>query len=146
MSDPLDNQRREIDQRMSELEPLIEEYRRLKDAIAALGHLDRTGARASMTGSSASRAQKPRRPHVRARTGDLAARVLSAVEENPGITVPKLACKLDAKSSEVYRILQELKRKGKLTSRRGWSVPDATDALPTRSPAGETADPDDETV
>ena len=113
MDEPLDTKRRQIDERLSELRPLVEEHRLLGDALAVLG---------PVKGSARKHASRnaPCEATDDATRGTTAARVLSAVRENPGITAPKLAARLEEKPSEIYRVLQELKRKGKVASRRGW--------------------------
>lgn len=127
MSNPPDKERREIEERLSELRPLVEEYRCLQDVIAALGPVEQSRAGVSSSGKRASRGAGPSGSGGHAAAGDLVARVLSVVQAHPGITIPELTTKLNPKPKAVYRILQELKREGKVAKRgRGWLVPDGS--------------------
>ena len=139
MSNHPDKDRREIEQRLSELRPVVEEYRCLQEVMVALGPVEesRSGVRSGVSSSRkrAPRGAGPGGSSDDAAAGDLVARVLSVVQANPSITVPKLANMLDAKPSDLYRILRELKRGGKVSSRRGWFTLDGSqsrDAPPAR--------------
>jgi hypothetical protein len=127
LSDRLANEGREIEERMSELRPLVEEYRCLKDAMEALGPVEQSRAGVSSSRKRASRGREPSGSGGHAAAGDLVARVLSVVQAHPGITIPELTTKLNPKPKAVYRILQGLKREGKVAKRgRGWLVPDGS--------------------
>ena len=127
MSKPPDKERRAIEERLSELRPLLEEYRCLKDVMAALGPVEESRAGVSSSGKRASRPGGPSGSGAHAAAGDIVARVLSVVQAHPGITIPELTTKLNPKPKAVYRILQELKREGKVAKRgRGWLIPDGS--------------------
>lgn len=135
MSNHPDKERQEIEQRLSELRPLVEEYRCLQEVIVALGPVEESRAGVSSSRKRAPRGAGPSGSGGNAASGDLVARVLSVVQANRGITVPRLADMLDAKPSDLYRILREVKREGKVSSRRGWFTLDGSqsrDAPPAR--------------
>ena len=148
MTDFLDDKRHEITDRLKELQPAVDEYRRLEAAAAALagvGGSGRAGAakakprrrgpgrpRGSVNGSSAAAAPaKPRRkaPRTAGRrragrrkgSGTRAAEALSFVQGQPGITIPELAAKMGIKQNYLYRVLPGLQQEGKVSKRgRGW--------------------------
>jgi hypothetical protein len=113
--------------------------------MAALGPVERSRASVSTSGKRVSRGEEPTRPRGRAATEELAARALSAVQEYPGVTIPELAGKMDATPADLYRILQEMKREGKITKRgRGWLIPDTSQPRAARPAAGGAGEPDRE--
>ena len=61
MTDFLDEKRREINDRLAELKPLIDEYTRLQDAAAALAGVGGTAPRAAASTPAASTATPTRR-------------------------------------------------------------------------------------
>ncbi len=147
MSDFLDAKRREIDDRLKELRPVVDEYRRLETAAAALeaavGAVEAVSA-AEAPSESAPRATRgrraatrrragtraaspraasatPRRPGRRRGTGTRAAEALQYVEGQPGITIPELAGKMGIKQNYLYRVLPGLESEGKVRKDgRGW--------------------------
>jgi Winged helix-turn-helix DNA-binding len=127
MDDPPDKERREIEERLSELRPLLEEYRCLKDVMAALGPVKESRAGVPSSGKRVARSVGPSASGGDGAGGDVVARVLSVVQAHPGITIPELTTKLNPKPRAVYRILQELKREGRVAKGgRGWLVPDGS--------------------
>src|SRR4051812_27359627 len=101
MADFLDEKRKEIQTRMKELRPAVEEYELLQAAEAALGGLSngvaakpaasgsnrrtRRGAGGSGAGSGSGRRGRPRGGGTRA------VQALELVRTRPGITIPELA-------------------------------------------------------
>ena len=63
MADFLDEKKREIDARLKELRPLVEEYHRLEAAADALGGVPASGARAA--GPPPKKRSGSRRPSTR---------------------------------------------------------------------------------
>jgi hypothetical protein len=148
VTDFLDDKRREITDRLNELQPAVDEYKRLEAAAAALasvGGATRSAAataaprrrgpgrpRGSVSGAGAAAAPtKPRRKAARKAsgrragrrkgTGTRAAEALSFVQEQPGITIPELAAKMGIKQNYLYRVLPGLQQEGKVVkSGRGW--------------------------
>jgi CRP-like cAMP-binding protein len=127
-ADFLDEKRREMTSRMTELAPLVAEYRRLEEAVAAL---DAIGAPAKRTaprkgkGKGTSRAaaaggaaRKRGRPKG---SGTRRAEALAIVTANPGITVAEVAEKLGINQNYLYRVMPALAQEGLIVrSGRGW--------------------------
>jgi transposase-like protein len=122
VADFLDAKVKEIEERLQELRPLIEEYHKLEAAAAALGGIDapltRRGRGAARNGASASRRGRPRG----SRGGNTrAAQAVELVRARPGITIPELADHMGIKPNYLYRILPQLEEEGKVKRRdKGW--------------------------
>lgn len=136
MTDFLDQKRKEITNRLSELEPLVDEYRRLEAAASALagvaGSANSGGSttapkrrgrpRGSTTRPKAAVASAAKgRPGRRKGSGTRAAQTVALVKGEPGITIPQLAAKMGIKQNYLYRVLPGLQQEGKITKQgRGW--------------------------
>ena len=144
MSDFLKTKRDEIAARLSELEPLVEEYRQLEAAAAALAGLPGAAAGAATGGAAAARPARAARPRAgrttaartttRARrsstsgrrgrprgSGTRAIQTLELVKSKPGITIPEIASAMGIKQNYLYRVLPGLEKDGKVVKRdRGW--------------------------
>ena len=117
-SEFLERQRREIDERIAELRPLVEEYERLQAALAALTAPGRSP-------STAKRVTK-QRAAIRFRTSSKV-QALSLVAQQPGITIPELAAETDITQNYLYKMLPALQREGHVAKRgRGWHVAGAS--------------------
>ena len=114
MADFLDEKRREIDARMKELRPLVEEYNRLQKASAALSGVGNGGTRA---------ARGPRR-RGRGRprgSGTRAKQALELVRARPGITISEMAGAMGIKANYLYRVMPTLQKEGQVKKRnKGW--------------------------
>ena len=133
MSDFLKTKREEIAARLSELEPLVEEYRQLEAASAALAGLPGAAAATATRGTRRARAGAAR-PSTRARrststgrrgrprgSGTRAIQTLELVKSKPGITIPEIAGAMGIKQNYLYRVLPALEKDGKVVKRdRGW--------------------------
>jgi hypothetical protein len=124
MADFLDAKVKEIDARLRELKPLVDEYGRLEKARQALSGV-------SGDGRSAGRPRRGRPPgsgtgtrkrRGRRRGGNTrAAQTLELVRTRPGVTIPELAEAMSIKPNYLYRILpglekdRQVRREGK-----GW--------------------------
>jgi hypothetical protein len=141
MPDFLDEKHKEIQARLKELKPLVEEYRLLEAADAALAGLASAGgAPAAATAAPATarrasrRAASPRRSGAggssgggrRGRprgTGTRAAQALDLVKDRPGITIPEMAQAMGIQQNYLYRVLPGLAEEGKVVkSGRGWHL------------------------
>jgi hypothetical protein len=146
VTDFLDEKRREITDRLKELKPLVDEFKRLEaaaSALAGVGGSSAAGAAAATaprrrgpgrprgsrttTASAATKvARKParaagRRAGRRKGSGTRAAEALSFVQGQPGITIPELAAKMGIKQNYLYRVLPGLEQENKVTKKgRGW--------------------------
>jgi hypothetical protein len=129
MADFLDEKRKEIQARLKELKPLVEEYTRLEAAERALSGVGSNGAaRAASTPApvpsrrrrSTSSAGGGRRGRPRG-SGTRAAQAFELVKARPGITIPELAEAMGIKQNYLYRVMPTLADEGKVTkSGRGW--------------------------
>ncbi|HYH59176.1 MAG TPA: hypothetical protein VD790_08145 [Thermoleophilaceae bacterium] len=128
MADFLDEKRKEIQARLKELKPLVEEYTRLEAAERALSGVGSNGARASSSSSGSAPARRRRsggsgggrrgRPRG---SGTRAIQALELVKARPGITIPELAEAMGIKQNYLYRVMPTLADEGKVTkSGRGW--------------------------
>ena len=126
MADFLDEKRKEIQARLKELRPLVDEFRRLEAAERALSGVGTPAAASSSaaaprrrrsTQSSNGRRGRPRG------SGTRATEALKLVGERPGITIPELAEAMGIKQNYLYRVMPTLSEEGKVTkSGRGWHL------------------------
>ena len=134
MSDFLKEKRDEITARLRELEPLVDEYRQLEAAAAALAGLPgparaRPSAAPRATRRTAARPARARRAASGGRrgrprgSGTRALQTLELVKAKPGITIPEIASAMGIKQNYLYRVLPGLEKDGKVVKRdRGWHV------------------------
>jgi hypothetical protein len=129
VADFLDTKLKEMKDRLGELRPLVDEYRRLDGAIAALeGRAPRgdggTPARGRPRGGGASgggTAGTRRRGRPRGGEGTRGAEALQIVKEQPGITIPELAERMGIKQNYLYRVMPGLQKEGQVVKQgRGW--------------------------
>jgi CRP-like cAMP-binding protein len=132
MADFLEEKKREIDARLKELRPLVEEFQRLEAAASALGGLSGTPARASAParrarrtgagsgsartgGSGSGRRGRPRGSGTRSK------QALELVRARPGITIPEIAESMGIQQNYLYRVLPALQKDGLVRKEgRGW--------------------------
>jgi CRP-like cAMP-binding protein len=132
MADFLDEKRKEIQARLKELKPLVDEYQRLEAAEAAL-----SGVGGTTTTTRAASAPAPTRRRRRSSgsgngrrgrprgSGTRGAQALELVKARPGITIPELAEAMGIKQNYLYRVMPGLAEEGKVTkSGRGWHARD----------------------
>jgi hypothetical protein len=135
MADFLDEKRKEIQARLKELKPLVDEYERLEAAERALsgvGGSTRAAAPAAAPAAPSaprrrrrsSGASNARRGRPRG-SGTRAAQAFELVKAQPGITIPQLAEAMGIKQNYLYRVMPSLADEGKVTkSGRGWHARD----------------------
>ena len=126
MADFLDEKRKEIQARLKELRPLVDEFNRLEAAERALSGVGNTRAastpsaprsRRRSSGSSNGRRGRPRGSGTRAQEA------LKLVTERPGITIPELADAMGIKQNYLYRVMPTLAEEGRVVkSGRGWHL------------------------
>ena len=134
MADFLDEKHKEIQARLKELKPLVEEYRLLEAADAALTGLAAHGAASSAaapaakratrraSGGGATRRSSGRRGRPRG-SGTRAGQALDLVRDRPGITIPEMAQAMGIQQNYLYRVLPGLAEEGKVVkSGRGWHL------------------------
>jgi len=113
VADFLDEKRKEIDARLRELRPLVEEYGRLEKAAAALsgvGGGERPTRRRSRGGG---RRGRPRG------SGNRAKQALELVRTRPGITISEMAEAMGIQPNYLYRVMPTLESEGQVTKRNG---------------------------
>lgn len=144
MADFLQEKRKEIEDRLSELRPLVAEYQKLEEAAAALagvstgpkssnGSSAASGARTASSGRAASGRRAPARRRRRAKStgtgrrgrppgsGKRAQQALKLVAAQPGITIPDLAKSMKIQPNYLYRVMPTLEKDGKIKKKdKGW--------------------------
>jgi len=130
MADFLDEKKREIEARLKELRPLVDEFHRLEAAAAALdgvGTASGAGARAPRASrraaSPAAPSAGPRRRGRPRGSGTRSKQALELVRTRPGITIPEIAEAMGIQQNYLYRVMPSLAEEGKVTkSGRGWHL------------------------
>src|SRR6187200_493169 len=124
MADFLDEKRKEIDARLRELRPLVEEFNRLEKAAAALAGVGGTQAAATKRRSNgAGRSRRRGRPRG---SGNRAKQALELVRARPGITIPEMAEAMGIQQNYLYRVLPALQKDGLVRKEgRGWQPREA---------------------
>jgi hypothetical protein len=138
VTDFLEEKKREIEARMEELRPLVDEFHRLEAAARALDGVDTGGG-----GGGRSEAPRPqrRRPSGggggeggesgggRGRpkgSGTRSKQALELVRQRPGVTIPELADEMGIKQNYLYRVMPELQKDGLVRKEgRGWHALEA---------------------
>jgi CRP-like cAMP-binding protein len=135
VADFLADKKREIEARLKELRPLVDEFHRLEAAVQALDGVDGSApARAGRSTPAAPRSRRRssagtggtgRRGRPRG-TGTRAKEALAIVRAQPGVTIPELADKMGIKQNYLYRVLPGLAQDGLVAKKgRGWHAKDA---------------------
>jgi hypothetical protein len=135
MTDFLEEKKREINARLKELRPLVDEYHRLEAAAAALDGVSSssspgaastatTGRRArgagarrqgSGGGDGGGRRGRPRGSGTRSK------QALELVRSRPGISIPEMAEEMGIQQNYLYRVLPGLQKDGLVRKEgRGW--------------------------
>jgi hypothetical protein len=133
MADFLDEKRKEIQARLKELKPAVEEYNKLLAADQALGGIGNGAGAPAAAATPARRARRSAsRPSTGARRGrpkgggTRSAEALQLVTDRPGITIPELAEAMGIQQNYLYRVMPSLAEEGKVTkSGRGWHLRDS---------------------
>jgi CRP-like cAMP-binding protein len=127
VTDFLDEKRKEIQSRLKELKPLVDEYNRLEAAERALSGVGNAGADATATRVPARRSRgraassgNGRRGRPKG-SGTRSQQALELVRTRPGITIPELAAAMGIKQNYLYRVMPDLAEQGQVSkSGRGW--------------------------
>ena len=123
MPDALSKIRNDLEKRLRELEPLVQEHAHVREALDALkgvgARVERaattTAKRARSAGASAT-AKRPGPGRPRG-TGGRAQEALKLVHTHPGITIGELAKRMKIKANYLYRVLPQLQKEGKVEKR-----------------------------
>jgi hypothetical protein len=146
MVDFLDEKRKEIDARLQELRPLVDEFNRLEKAASALAGVGTSGPSSGGGGGSGSgggsgtatrRRRGPGRPRATASSsgngggsggarrgrprgsGTRGKQALELVKAKPGITIAELADAMNIKANYLYRVMPSLEAEGQVVKRDG---------------------------
>jgi hypothetical protein len=142
MTDFLEEKKREINARLKELRPLVDEYHRLEAAAAALdgvgggqaaasagggtstrrsrgsGGAGGTGSAARRRGSGGGESGRRGRPRG---SGTRSKQALELVRTRPGISIPEMAEAMGIQQNYLYRVLPSLQKDGLVRKDgRGW--------------------------
>ena len=113
MADFLAEKRREIEARMKELRPSVDEYQRLEQAAAALA-----GVGNEPTQAPSRRRGRRGRPRG---SGTRAKQALELVRARPGITIRELSEAMGIHANYLYRVMPTLESEGQVVKRdKGW--------------------------
>jgi hypothetical protein len=138
MTDFLEEKKREINARLKELRPLVDEYHRLEAAAAALDGVGDGRATATATASASGSGRRTRgastggasrrgasggsgrrgRPRG---SGTRSKQALELVRSRPGISIPEMAEEMGIQQNYLYRVLPALQKDGLVRKEgRGW--------------------------
>jgi ribosomal protein S25 len=118
MADFLEEKRKEIDARLRELRPLVDEFNQLEKAAAALAGV---GGRRAATRTRRSASSGPRKRGRPRGSGNRAKQALELVRARPGITISELADAMGIKANYLYRVMPTLQKEGQVKKRdKGW--------------------------
>ncbi len=122
MADFLDEKRKEIDARLRELRPMVDEYNRLEKAAAALSGVGGTQRAATAPrrrrGGSGGGGRRRGRPRG---SGNRAKQALELVRTRPGITIKEMASAMKIQPNYLYRVMPTLESEGQVVKRdKGW--------------------------
>jgi len=132
MADFVDEKLREMESRLKELRPLVDEFHRLEAAVSALAGVGAGAVRTATGRGRSSRAQAGTRKRTTARkgtgkrgrpkgSGQRGKQALEIVRAKPGITIPEIADAMGIKQNYLYRVLPGLQQDGLVTKRgKGW--------------------------
>jgi hypothetical protein len=113
VTDFLDEKRKEIEGRLRELRPLVEEYQRLEKAAAALAGVTSAPSRSAQRSAGRRRRNGGGRGRPRG-SGKRALQAYEIVRARPGITIPELADAMGIKTNYLYRVMPALQSEGKV--------------------------------
>ena len=123
MTDLVDTVRKQIDARLTELRPIVEEAAALEAALNALQGMDRVATRRPRRRRTATSGDRRGRPRGQSR-GQSREQIIEYVRAHPGSTAGDVATALGRKRNSVSTQLNQLARAGALAkAERGYSAP-----------------------
>jgi CRP-like cAMP-binding protein len=121
VADFLEEKQREIEARMEELRPHVDEYHRLEAAAKALAGAQAPAAAPRATRALPRRGGGSRRAGRPRGSGTRGNQALEIVRGQPGITIPEIAEKMGIQQNYLYRVLPGLAQDGLVEKQgRGW--------------------------
>jgi hypothetical protein len=133
MPDTLSKIRSDLEERLHELGPLIEEHAHIQQALDALKGAGTRTERAVKTAATSTakrarvaKANTPTGGRGRPRgTGGRAQEALKLVHKHPGITIGEMAKRMKIQANYLYRLLPQLEKDGKVKKRdQGYHSPE----------------------
>jgi Winged helix-turn-helix DNA-binding len=115
--------RKQVEERIKELEPLVAEYQRLQQVVELLGDEPPRPSPKSARGRSTPRRTLSRGATSRRTQGQRSEDALKLISEQPGITVAATAEALGIGTTYLYRLLPRLEREGKIRKEGRGYVP-----------------------
>jgi transposase-like protein len=156
MSDFLDEKVQEIRSRLREIEPLVDEYNRLRAAMDALEAMSTSPTPASAPrattssrrGRSSTASRRGRRPAGEPTRAD---ELVALVDGQPGITIAQAAKAMDVVPNGLYQVVAKLSEEGRIRKQGTGLFPTGgrgtagapTEASPDRQQSSEPAQPDE---
>jgi transposase len=130
VADVLSKIRSDLETRLRELEPLIEEHAHVRKALDALNgagtRTEATVKRAVKRTRAVATSTATRRRGRPSGAGARAQEALKLVHRHPGITLQELAKRMKIKPNYLYRVLPQLEKDGKLHKRdKGYHPPES---------------------
>jgi len=130
MSDVLNKIRSDLEKRLHELEPMIEEHAHVSKALDALKGVGTRVEQAATNTAKRTRSTKAstaiRRPGRPRGTGGRAQEALRLVHAHPGIMIREMAKRMKIQANYLYRVLPHLEKEGKITKRdKGYHPPES---------------------
>lgn len=136
MADFVDEKKQEMQARIRDLKPLVEEYSRLEAAVAALEGVGASSGATSAPRKAPSASRRPARRKSASKgtgkrgrpkgSGTRGKQALELVRTNPGITIPELAQAMGIQQNYLYRVLPGLQKDGLVKkSGKGWHAVEA---------------------
>jgi hypothetical protein len=134
MADFVDEKRREMESRLKELRPMVDEFHRLEAAVSALAGVGTATVRS--VGKSV-RSATPRKRSARKGSGtgkrgrpkgsgQRGKQALEIVRAKPGISIPEIADAMGIKQNYLYRVMPGLQQDGLVSKKgKGWFAKDA---------------------
>jgi predicted Rossmann fold nucleotide-binding protein DprA/Smf involved in DNA uptake len=119
VTDFLDEKRTEIDKRLRELRPLVDEFHRLEQAAKALSGVGGGSTTSTRRRGTARRSGGTRRRGRPRGSGTRSIQALELVRARPGITIRELADAMNIKANYLYRVMPTLEQDGKVSRRNG---------------------------
>ncbi len=131
MADFVDQKKAEMESRLKELRPLVEEYDRLGAAVAALSSVGSGIARRGATTKRAAKKSLRRNASGPSKgnghrgrptgSGVRDKQALALVSATPGLTIPEIAKNMGIKQNYLYRVMPGLEKQGLVRKKgRGW--------------------------
>jgi hypothetical protein len=114
--------RKQVEERLKELQPLVDEYERLRQVADLLAEPTDAGSPRSRGRSTPRRAMAASASSRRAK-GQRSEDALNLIREQPGITVAAAAEALGIGTTYLYRLLPRLEREGRIRKEGRGYVP-----------------------